>query len=50
MLHRERNALKSAYHAQSKILWENLLKGIIAQEWTPFIETNYANQVHKLKA
>jgi hypothetical protein len=28
---RERNALKSAYHAQFKIGWDNLVKGRIAQ-------------------
>jgi hypothetical protein len=47
---RERNALKSAYHAQSKIGWENLVKGIIAQEWVQFMETHYAKQGYKLKA
>jgi hypothetical protein len=36
---RERNALKSAYHAKSKIGWENLVKGRIAQEWVQFMET-----------
>jgi hypothetical protein len=49
-LNRERNALKSAYHAQSKIGWENLLKGRIAQEWTQFIETHCTNQGHTLNA
>jgi hypothetical protein len=47
---RERNALKSAYHAQSKIGWDNLVKGRIAQEWVQFMETHYANQGYKLKA
>jgi hypothetical protein len=37
---RERNALKSAYHAQSKIGWENLVKGRIAQEWIQFMEAH----------
>jgi hypothetical protein len=46
----ERNALKSAYHAQSKIGWENLAKGRLAQEWTQFMETHYVNQGYKLKA
>jgi hypothetical protein len=49
-LNREINALKSVYHAHSKIGWESLLKGRITQEWTQFIETHYANQGHKLKA
>jgi hypothetical protein len=47
---RERNTLKSAYHAQSNISWENLVKGRIAQEWAHSMETNYANQGYKLKA
>jgi hypothetical protein len=47
---RERNALKSAYHVQSKIGWENLVKGRIAQEWIQFMETHYANQGYILKA
>jgi hypothetical protein len=47
---RERNALKSAYHAQSKIGSENLVKGRIAQEWIQFMETHYANQGYALKA
>jgi hypothetical protein len=46
----ERNALKSAYHAQSKIGWDNLVKGSIAQEWFQFMETHYANQGYTLKA
>jgi hypothetical protein len=41
-INRERNTIKSAYHAQSKIGWENLLKGITTQGWTKFIETHYA--------
>jgi hypothetical protein len=41
---RERNALKSAYHAQSKIGWEILVKGGIDQKWVQFMETHYANQ------
>jgi hypothetical protein len=47
---RERNPLKSAHHAQSKIGWENLVKGRIAQEWIQFMETHYANQSYTLKA
>jgi hypothetical protein len=47
---RERNTLKSAYHAQSKIGWENLVKGRIAQEWVQFMETHHMNQGYKLKA
>jgi hypothetical protein len=46
---RERNTLKSAYHAQSKIGWENLVKGRIVQEWAQFMEIHYANQGYKLK-
>jgi hypothetical protein len=42
--------LKAAYHAQSKIGWENLVKGRIAQEWIRLIETHYVNQGYKLKA
>jgi hypothetical protein len=41
---RERNALKSAYHAQSEIGWENMVKGRIAQENIQFMETHYAYQ------
>jgi hypothetical protein len=37
---RERNALKSGHHAQSRIGWENLAKGRIAQEWIQFMETH----------
>jgi hypothetical protein len=47
---RESNAFKSAYHAQSKIGWENLVKGRIAQELIQFMETHYANQGYKIKA
>jgi hypothetical protein len=47
---RDINALKSAHHAQSKIGWENLAKGRIAQEWVQFMETHYANQGYILKA
>jgi hypothetical protein len=47
---RDRNALKSAYHAQSKIGWENLVKRRTAQEWFQFMETNYVNQGYTLKA
>jgi hypothetical protein len=47
---RERHALKSAHHAQSKIGWETLVKGRIAQELIQFIETHYANQGYKLTA
>jgi hypothetical protein len=47
---REINAFKSAYHVQSKIGWENLVKGRIVQEWVQFMETHYANQSYKLKA
>jgi hypothetical protein len=49
-LNRKRNALKSAYHAQSKIGWENFTKERIAEEWIQFIETHYANQGYKLNA
>jgi hypothetical protein len=47
---REINALKAAYHAQSKIGWENLVKGRIAQECIQFMETHHVNQGYKLKA
>jgi hypothetical protein len=46
----EINALKSAYHAQSKIGWENLVKVRIAQEWIQLMENHYADQGYKLKA
>jgi hypothetical protein len=46
---REINALKSAYHAQSKIGWDNLVKDRIAQEGIQFMETHYANEGYKLK-
>jgi hypothetical protein len=47
---RERNALKSAYYAPSKIAWENMVKSRTAQEWIQFMETHYANQGYTLKA
>jgi hypothetical protein len=47
---REINAPKSAYHTQSKICWDNLVKGRIAKEWIQFIETHYVNQSYKLKS
>jgi hypothetical protein len=47
---REINALESAYHAQSKIGWENLVKGRIAQEWVQFMESHCTNHGCKLKA
>jgi hypothetical protein len=40
-LNRQRNVLKSAYNAQSKIGWENFMKVRIAEEWIQFIETHY---------
>jgi hypothetical protein len=46
---KERNALKSEYHAQYKIGWENLAKGRSAQRWVQLMETHYANQCYKLK-
>jgi hypothetical protein len=46
---RERNALKSAYHAKSKIGWENLVKGAIAQEWIQFTETHYMTRATNSK-
>jgi hypothetical protein len=49
-LNRQRYALKSAYHAQSKIGWESFMKGRIIVEWTQCIEAYHANQGHKLKA
>jgi hypothetical protein len=45
-----KKVLKSAYHAQSKIGWENLVKGRIAREWIQFIETHNARQGYTLKA
>jgi hypothetical protein len=49
-LNRQRKTLKSAYHAQSKIGWENFTKERFAEEWIKFIETHYANQGYTLKA
>jgi hypothetical protein len=43
----EKDTLKSSYHAQSKIVWENLVKGSIAQEWIQFMETHYENRGYK---
>jgi hypothetical protein len=30
--------------------WENMVKGMIAQEWIQSMETHYVNQGYKLKA
>jgi hypothetical protein len=46
----EINAWKSAHDAQSKIGWENVVKGRIAQEWIQFMEIHYRNQGYKNKA
>jgi hypothetical protein len=48
-LNRQRNTLKSAYHAQSKIEWEKFMEWRIPEEWTQFIEAHYANKGHTLK-
>jgi hypothetical protein len=49
-LNRKRKALKSAYHAQLKIGWQNCTKERIAEEWITLIEAQYANNGYKLKA
>jgi hypothetical protein len=45
-----RTILATPFSAQSKIGWDNLVKGRIEQEWIQFMENHYKNQGYKLKA
>jgi hypothetical protein len=38
---RQRNAMKTAFQAQSQSGWENLMKGRISKEWMGFVERYY---------